>query len=304
MNIAVIGHIVRDIIHRPDGQVIESLGGIAYSLAALAAFAPRGSKIIPVCRIGKDIKISELELIYRSDKVDFSNVMKIDSADEMHELRYSRDDYRKEINYNRMRPLSAKLIKASPKPDAILINYIGGDEFAPREIDEIKIRFKVPVFIDYHSLALGCTAGNERFFRRHPHWRKYVSRADILQMNDHELKTIFPALTDTDDSILRAASTLCGCGPKAVMITRENRAVAVCWKMGKRIFDELIEVPKVEKPIDPTGCGDTFAAAFLISYLSGRDVPECCRTAAEMAARKVLFSGLKNFSTMPNLFFT
>lgn len=303
MNIAVIGHLVRDIIHRPDGRVIESPGGIAYSIAALAALAPDGSKVLPICRIGRDIKFSDLGSLSEDARIDTSAIKQIDAFDEVHELRYESDGYRTEINHNRMRPLSAGLIKPSFRLDAVLINYIGGDEFPPREIDKIKNRFNVPIFIDFHSLALGMNSNNERFFRRHPRWRMYVSRADILQMNNYELKTIFRDIDDSDDSILKAASKLLGCGPDAIIITRGDRAVAACWKEGKRTASALIEVPRVETPVDPTGCGDTFAAAFLISYLAGLDVPDCCRKAAEMAAKKALFSGLDGFSTMPALFF-
>lgn len=329
MNIVVIGHLVWDVIIRPDGSKYEGVGGIAYSLAALAAFSPLKSRIYPVCRLGKNLAPLITEAFAEFPAIDFSLIRIIDSPNEIHQLHYDGCGYRKERNLHLMKPLKSNFIdppsrakafsigylggkkhlrnnqvNLSVRPDAFLINYIGGDEFPPREIDRLKRRFNVPIFIDYHSLALGRDPENKRYFRRHPAWRHYISRANILQMNLFELRTLYPNTPDDDKLVMAAASNLLSYGPEAILITRENRPAVAVWKVNGKIHNALIAIPTIARPVDTTGCGDTFAAAFLISFLSGNDVPESCRLAAELAAAKAQFSGIGGFANFSRINFT
>ena len=44
----------------------------------------------------------------------------------------------------------------------------------------------------------------------------------------------------------------------------------------------------VKTPVDPTGAGDVFLAAYIASrFADSKDIPEACRHAAEIAANQV-----------------
>ena len=51
----------------------------------------------------------------------------------------------------------------------------------------------------------------------------------------------------------------------------------------------------VSDEVDPTGCGDTFAAVFLYNYLLSKDPLESAAVANRYAAAKVTFAGLDGF---------
>jgi sugar/nucleoside kinase (ribokinase family) len=44
----------------------------------------------------------------------------------------------------------------------------------------------------------------------------------------------------------------------------------------------------IKKPVDPTGSGDVFLAAYIVSrFVDKKDIPDACIYAAEIAARQV-----------------
>ena len=293
--IAVIGHIVWDKIIRPDGRSVESFGGIAYNLAALSSVADDSTVIYPVCNIGKDL-FEEFHRNFESlPHLDLSCCHAINQPNELHILKYAHGGYRNEDNKYPLPRLSRRLFDNCPGLDIALVNYIGGDEFPPIMLRWLKTRFHPLVYLDFHSLALGRTADNRRYFRCHPQWRNYVSAADIIQMNYYELKTIFKDIEDEIDDIGKAAAWLVSLGPQCAIITRENREVIVAQRRGPHIGYYTLRVPKIETVVDPTGCGDSFAAGFVHSYCRAKNIGDACETGLRLAAKKATFSGMRGF---------
>ena len=58
MKITVIGHLARDFFHLPDASgsenVVETLGGVFYSIATLSALLSPDDKIFPVFGVHED----------------------------------------------------------------------------------------------------------------------------------------------------------------------------------------------------------------------------------------------------------
>lgn len=48
---------------------------------------------------------------------------------------------------------------------------------------------------------------------------------------------------------------------------------------------QMFNTPRVENIVDTTGCGDSFAAAFLHAWLEKRSLSECIRFASDIAAK-------------------
>ena len=300
-NIAVVGHLVWDRIIKLDGVVTESLGGIAYSLTALAAIAPDNFRIYPVCNAGCDLWPEIRKAFENYANIDLSLIRQIPRRNKVHQLTYKGEDYRKEINIGAMPLIRPALLNPVSKFAAVWLNYIGGDEFPPRFIKQIKTRYKPLIYLDYHSLSLGKKIVDkrkllaERFFRFNSHWRDYIGLADIVQMNHVELHSLFPGVRyDDTDSIIQYARKVLETGPRAVIITREEREVVV---LSGRSLKPKIQVIKVRpiKAIDPTGCGDSLGAGFIASYIQDGDILKACRHGLNLARRKAGFSGLKGF---------
>lgn len=85
----------------------------------------------------------------------------------------------------------------------------------------------------------------------------------------------------------RAARRLAGWGPAEVLVTLASQG-SVIFADGASHRIPAIETPK---PVDPTGCGDTYTAAYLDARLRGEGVVDAARYAAAAAALKLRHVG-------------
>jgi len=299
--IAVIGHLVRDRIRNLTGGDVESLGGIAYSLAALSVKAGGRYSVWPVCRVGHDLRPTA-ELIFRKfSAINLAAMKTIPRTNKIHELIYKTSYYREEHNLGEMPEITPLLFDKLQEIDVALLNYIGGDEFKPKSIKWLKRRYRPLVYLDYHSLALGRTVLDKqnprvkRYFRYNPHWREYVGEADIVQMNYLELKSIFANTENEIDSIIKSGLKIKSTGPGIVIITREEKDLILIAGPKRKPDINILPVRPVKKVVDPTGCGDSFAAGFISSYIDDKDVSKACKAGLDLAGRKADFSGLDGF---------
>ena len=303
--IVIIGHLVWDRIRNAGGNWRESLGGTAYSWAALGSQPDMQATAYPICSVGYDLYEKAREYFARFPNLDLSLVRKIARKNKIHELIYRESGCREETNYGEMPLIQPPAHGMPPHIDATLINYISGDEFPPRFIRQFKKEYASLVYLDYHSLALGRRKGDgrsgvRRYLRLNPHWKTYIASADIVQMNNYELQSIMPCLKLDTESVVRAAAEIHSLGPKAVIITREADDLVVIHGSTGKPRIEIMNVSPVEDLIDPTGCGDSFAAGFLAEYIQTGDIIAAARRGLMLAARKATFSGIEGFLALLN----
>jgi sugar/nucleoside kinase (ribokinase family) len=112
-----------------------------------------------------------------------------------------------------------------------------------------------------------------------PTWAQY---AHVLKASAHEASLI----TDCSDAFEQARA-LAALGPEEVLVTWGAEGSAV-WAEG-----EATHVPAipVRQPQDPTGCGDTYLAAYIAARLRGDAPGEAARFAAVAAAAKLEHAG-------------
>ncbi len=89
---------------------------------------------------------------------------------------------------------------------------------------------------------------------------KLLERTDILVINDEEAR-----LLSGIHNISRAARSILGRGPKRLIIKRGEHGALYFDSEGVFVSPAL----PLEREIDPTGCGDSFAGG-LVGYLSSR----------------------------------
>lgn len=88
--------------------------------------------------------------------------------------------------------------------------------------------------------------------------RRLIKKADIFVLNDGEAR-----LLTGEVNVIKAAQAIKAMGPKAVVIKKGEHGVYV---LGPKFHFALPAYP-VERVIDPTGAGDTFAGG-MFGYLS------------------------------------
>lgn len=106
---------------------------------------------------------------------------------------------------------------------------------------------------------------------------------DILFANEAEIKALFE--TESFDEAVDAVRGLC----RLAVLTRSEKGAVVVTK------DQTISCPAepVSRIVDTTGAGDVYAAGFLYGYTRGRDLSECARIAAIVAAEIIAQMGAR-----------
>jgi hypothetical protein len=288
--IAVAGHLVSDEIIFADGKRVSAPGGISYNLAALLSVMKNG-KVIPICEIGSDIEGMFNEYFGKHDFVDTLAVRQTTLPNVVNRLVYDKKGDREEWNSRIPERLSLGAIEK--EADAVLLNFISGDDLSIDELTEFRSRFEGIILCDYHSLALGRDSDGKRFYRKHHEWDRYISQANIVQMNVAELATIGGSEGMSFGNIIAICGLIHAHGAEICIITMGPNGAVLSVDRGKAVY----HVPpiRIDDEVDPTGCGDTFASVFLYNYLLSDDALHSVEIANCYAAAKVTFAGLDGF---------
>jgi len=300
MNILVIGHLCYDEIHPPDQEPVYGFGGIFYSVAALAAVAGNGHKIIPVFGVGEDKKDELFARLSEFLNISTEGIFTFQGPTNRVKLFYDDDHERIECSEMIAPPIPVSAAQSYVKrSDAILINMVSGFDVTfdmLYAINESKSSRNVPVYFDIHSLTLGVDENNKRFRRPMMDWRRWMFYTNIVQMNELEAATLTLERL-AEEQLAKIMITL---GPKTMLVTRGDRGVGVYQADKKKVLREDIPGIKINREgndtakkvlPDPTGCGDVFGAAFLFHYVKSGDSIASARFANRVAARKAAMQG-------------
>lgn len=293
--IAIAGHLVYDEITLPDGETTTALGGISYNIAALTSIMA-GGRLLTVCEIGVDIKVQVFETFKSYEVFDKSAIRITSLPNVVNRLVYDKQGYRDEWNSRRPKPLSLDGILDDI--DALLLNFISGDDVTLDELNRFRKRFEGIVYCDFHSLALGRDRDGKRHYRKHPDWQDYLSYVDMVQMNKAELSTIVGHESAGKSQIAADCKILHEAGPETALITMGKDGVLLSTRSGRQVFD----IPSLNVlEVDTTGCGDTMAAAMIYNYIICGDILQSAVKANRYAAAKATFTGLDGYRRMDEI---
>ena len=297
MTITVIGHLCLDVIHHRDGTESQGYGGIFFSVATLANLLPPGVTISPVFGVGKEDYDALIDRLQVYPNIDPSGIFKMAGPTNQVHLYYRDGAERIECSKFISEPIPLKKIRPKLDTDMILVNMISGFDITLETLDEIRMDVRekhVPVYLDVHSLTLGIREDFTRYHRPLEAWRRWLFMIHAAQMNEDEAKILPP---EKLDEIGLAKHTL-ALNTKALHITRGENGCTTFIDDHKHVqrFDLPGEKPGIA--VDPTGCGDVFAAAYCAHYMKTEDVQESARYANVVAAEKALFSGSSNIDVL------
>jgi len=173
----------------------------------------------------------------------------------------------------------------------IYINMITGYDLTPDQFCELRKKFKGKIFLDVHTLSRGLGKDHHRFFRKIPDYEKYLGSVDVIQVNEHELKTITPF--DEKEKILEKVFDL---GVEIILITKGSEGADVYTNEGKYFYVDAIKINSVNK----VGCGDVFGSVFFYLYLSGLGVEESLQKANYAAGVVTSYKTEREFLNLKN----
>ncbi len=305
--LAVVGTLLVDTIHRPDGEIVESLGGIAYSVAYLAAQAPQVASVAPevciepICRVGSDL-YDELRSTWELlPCVDPSFLIHAPLATPRNTLVYGRGGVgdRSERPTGLLAPLTEQDLAPIEGADLALVNCITG-----RDVSLSALSWASAVcgrlYLDVHSLVLGFADDGTRTYRQPADWQSWIACADVVQCNRAEAATLAgfdafdhdPAAVDEFlERLLVEATERRPAKPSVVVLTEGAKGATLLWRRGGRVERALIPAPSVEV-VDPTGAGDAFGSGYAMAWLLGADPPEAAAQGTRTGAAACTVSGI------------
>lgn len=301
MKVGVLGSLVWDVIHGrdPASVPVEEWGGIAYALGGFDAALPAAWQLVPLIKVGSDLRDEAAELLGGLQHVVAGGrCVEVAVPNNRVTLRYQGGDRRTERMSGGVPGWTwAELGPMVQDLDAIYLNFISGFELELGTAQALRQAFRGPIYADMHSLLFGMPQDGIRVLRPLADPGAWLACFDVVQMNEDEMAQFAP------DPMALAALAMAA-GVKLLVVTLGSRGAV--YVEAPRFSSEfrvpcpvgglgpdsdpgtirtaLVPAPAVEA-IDPTGCGDVFGAALCANLLAGQ-APEAAIAAANLLAAR------------------
>ena len=290
MTITVIGHLCLDVIDHTDGTGTEGHGGIFFSVATLANLLGENDRIYPVFGVGKADYDDLIDRLKAYPNVDTEGIYRFSGPTNRVHLMYKDNAERVECSRDIAEPIPLKKIKPYLDSNMILVNMISGLDITLETLDEIRMEVReehTPIYLDVHSLTLGVNDDNTRFRRPLDTWRRWLFMIHGAQMNEEEAAGLSRERFD-EPTLAKHALAL---NTRTMIVTRGGEGYTAYVDTHKIISRHDGKGIPVKKAVDPTGCGDVFAAAYCARYLTTQDVVTSAGFANRVAAMKAQING-------------
>lgn len=290
-SLAIIGTINRDSIHLPSGKITESFGGILYNVLTAALINPR-IQLFPVCNIGYDIYARIVSYLQPFSSVRTEYLQKASQTNNHAHLYHDQSGNMREQLSGNLPRLKWEQVMAILNCQIILLNFISGRELLLSTLRRMRAAATGLFFVDLHSLTLDKKADGWRTPRRPVRWWDYVKCADFLQLNRTEFELLAETAV-TVKSLVSGTRLFHSFGPRCILVTLGTEGAFVSHRVGRSYQTGRCRVPRVDRIVDTTGCGDVFSAAFVSHYFEKSDIFAAARFAVEVASHKATFSGIE-----------
>lgn len=243
-NLVIVGSVAYDSIETPLGRRDDMLGGSGtfFSIAASSFTKP---SIVAV--VGEDFRADDLALL-EEHGVDLSGLVRAPGrtfrwGGRYHEDMNGRDTLFTELNV--FETFAPELSQSQRESGFVFLGNI-----LPKLQDHVLDQVKSPRFVAADTMNLWISTAKDDLVN-------VLRRVDALFVNDEEARQL-----TGKRSIVLAAKEIQALGPHMVIIKRGEHGAVVFNE------DDIFYAPAfpLEKVVDPTGAGDTFAGAF-VGYL-------------------------------------
>lgn len=313
MRLGVVGTMVWDRIFARDvrSHPVEEWGGVTYSLSALQAAVPADWRIVPIMKVGRDLRHQAYDFLRTLPNVDAEpGLVLVDEPNNRVELRYTDAERRCELMSGGVPPWTwPEIAPLLQNIDALYVNFLSGFEMNLETAQRLRLGFHGPIYADLHSLLLGIDATGMRVPQPLERWREWIHCFDIVQVNEDELALLAHYWGDP----WRFAAEAVGDELRLLLVTLGLRGAAyiaapsfegnpLTWRSpGLHVHKTLsrpgsVTSEKIEPaaPVydgDPTGSGDVWGATMFTRLLLGDDVRAAIDAANRAGARNVQHRG-------------
>ena len=248
MSLLVVGSIAYDTVETPFGKVEDSLGGSAlYFSAAASLFGP----VNVVGVVGSDFDASKISFLKKRD-VNLDGLYMESGKTFRWGGRYYEDMNKRETLFtylNVFERFQPRIPEAYRHSEYVFLANID-PELQLKVLDQIK----KPKLVVLDTMNFWINGKRAQL-------QKVLKRSDIIVVNDEEAREM-----TGEFNLIKAIKHIVEYGPKSVIVKKGEHG-AMLYQDGKFFFAPAFPLEKV---VDPTGAGDSFAGGFM-GYLAKAD---------------------------------
>ncbi len=294
--IAVLGPIPRDRIITYRGDVLHKYGCALYTAIALSALVGEDGVIVPIVNVSDEDAGPIREMLSKYDNIDLTGIRAVGDRGAVVELRFLDQNRRLERQKGFMAPITPADVEFALDAEAFVCVPITDYEVSQSTLEYIRANSDGVILLDGHGPTTALAHGGERAPRLWVDIDAWLPSIDILKMNLEEAGCSYLPRADEDRDfgdpipvrlLSEFAESVLSRGVKAVCVTLdESGCVAFTHDADGKLVETTIGRVPVEKVIDTTGCGDSFAAGMAFGYLLDGDIVTACRYGNAMGAQR------------------
>lgn len=325
MRVGIIGLINHDTIFMADGRRIRDLGGILYNTTVMADLVGEGDGLYPISRIGADCYDAMRDILDLRPVVSHRGVSVSRAGTSRNQIRYDEDMEKVEQLTNHIGPIPLEQIEPFLDLDALLVNFIVGDDISLETMAAVREKATGLLCLDVHNLCLGIDAEGYRRRRAPVGWQRWIEMFDVVQMNEVEARLLAGVagvasacdqaadepggrgeaggsggpgeLLEAEADFIAFGQSVIALGPSVCVITRGSLGPVTVYRTDRETKAIAIPSEPVRDVVDTTGCGDAFAAGFVVEYAALKDPVGATRLANRVAGLNCTVAGLPERGT-------
>ncbi|WP_167598014.1 carbohydrate kinase family protein [Leeuwenhoekiella sp. ZYFB001] len=297
LKIVVAGPIPRDTISTYENDIIMRYGCVTHPVIALAKLLDAEGVVVPVSNMHKKDEAGITAEFTPFKNIDLSGINTKEDSGTVILLDFKDQNNREEKQLACMNPIRPKHIKKHLDASVFVFVPITDFEISLSTLKHIKKHSDATIVFDAHGATTAMDVKGHRhrkFWVDRDEWLPYI---DVLKMNleesqcmsfaneyEHEIPSIYDenATEHLDD----LAKHVLKKGVSYFYVTMDSRGCILYSLQDNQLKKDWIASVKVDKVVDTTGCGDSFAGGLAYGFAKYDDPIKAGQFANILGARR------------------
>lgn len=297
LKIVVAGPIPRDTISTYENDIIMRYGCVTHPVIALAKLLDTEGVVVPVSNMHKKDEAGITSEFAPFKNIDLSGINTKEDSGTVILLDFKDQNNREEKQLACMNPIRPKHIKKHLDAAVFVFVPITDFEISLSTLKHIKKHSDATIVFDAHGATTAMDVKGHRhrkFWVDRDEWLPYI---DVLKMNleesqcmsfaneyEHEIPSIYDenATEHLDD----LAKHVLKMGVSYFYVTMDSRGCILYSLQDNQLKKDWIASVKVDKVVDTTGCGDSFAGGLAYGFAKYDDPIKAGQFANILGARR------------------
>ena len=297
LKIVVAGPIPRDTISTYENDIIMRYGCVTHPVIALAKLLDAEGVVVPVSNMHKKDEAGITAEFAPFKNIDLSGINTKEDSGTVILLDFKDQNNREEKQLACMNPIRPKHIKKHLDAAVFVFVPITDFEISLSTLKHIKKHSDATIVFDAHGATTAMDVKGHRhrkFWVDRDEWLPYI---DVLKMNleesqcmsfaneyEHEIPSIYDenATEHLDDLAMHVLKK----GVSYFYVTMDSRGCILYSMENDQLKKDWIASVKVDKVVDTTGCGDSFAGGLAYGFAKYNDPIKAGQFANILGARR------------------